>query len=160
MKKLRFLLFTPAVVLMCFIYSLSGADGEESSSLSLRVTQGIVSCIDAVFSLDDSEEQNLVGKLHLPVRKLAHMSEYALLYLLIYLPSLTYALRYKWFYYIIPLVVSFIYACSDEFHQSMIDARCGCFSDVLIDMSGVVIMGVVLAVWKVLRGRWKRKDSK
>ena len=158
-KKFRFLLFTPAIILMCFIYSLSGADGEESSSLSLKVTRGIVNCIDKVFSLDENEEQDLVGKLHLPVRKLAHMSEYALLYLLIYLPLLTYKLKGKMLYYIIPLISSFLYACSDEYHQSMIDARCGCFSDVLIDTSGAVLMGLALLGVSWLRGRRKRVRS-
>jgi VanZ family protein len=32
---------------------------------------------------------------------------------------------------------SFLYACSDEYHQTFVEGRIGQFSDVLIDMVGV-----------------------
>ncbi len=36
-------------------------------------------------------------------------------------------------------ILSFLYACSDEAHQSFVSGRVGQFSDVVIDMKGAVI---------------------
>ena len=40
------------------------------------------------------------------------------------------------------MFAGFIYACSDEFHQAFVPGRVGQFSDVLIDMIGVLV-GVI-----------------
>ena len=86
-KKFRFLLFVPALLFMCMIFSFSGETGEESSSLSLTVTTTVVDSINDVIydkTMSNDSYQNLIDTLHTPVRKLAHMSEYAILYLLIF----------------------------------------------------------------------------
>lgn len=65
------------------------------------------------------------------------MSEYALLSL-----SLVYGFSKNHFsfkkIYFYSLLVSFLYACSDEFHQLFMNGRAGQLNDVFIDMIGSI----------------------
>lgn len=54
----------------------------------------------------------------------------------------TYPLRFKCF---ISLLVSFLYACSDELHQFFVGGRSASFRDVLIDSTGACI-GILLTL--------------
>jgi VanZ family protein len=83
--------------------------------------------------------------LHFLVRKAAHMSEYGVLLL-----SFVYG-----FYknklslnkvYLYSLLCTFLYACSDEFHQYFVGGRAGQFRDVLIDTTGGIIMLIIIAI--------------
>lgn len=144
---IRLLLFIPMIIMMYIIYSFSAKEGPESSSLSLEVTTDIVETIDTVIYNDNLNEQtysNWVNKLHLPVRKCAHMCEYALLTLLGFMPLFAYSIRYTISHYIIPISISFMYACTDELHQRFISQRSGQFKDVCVDMCGVLIMTILL----------------
>jgi VanZ family protein len=38
---------------------------------------------------------------------------------------------------------AFVVACSDEIHQSFLPGRVACFSDVMIDTSGAVVLGLI-----------------
>jgi VanZ family protein len=49
---------------------------------------------------------------------------------------------------IIVIFIVFIYACSDEFHQSFIVGRGAHFTDVLIDTAGGVISIFMLELWR------------
>lgn len=159
----RLVLFIPALVMMYIIFSFSSDDAKESSILSLEVTTDIVKAVDEVVydnSMDDTTFKDYVKKLHLPVRKGAHMTEYALLAILIFLPLLAYCIRFTFSHYLSPVVVVFLYACTDEFHQTYINGRAGQMTDVLIDTSGAVI-AIILAFLNVkLISYIKRKKSK
>ena len=52
---------------------------------------------------------------------------------------------------LLALFISFLYACSDEFHQLFINGRSGQVSDVLLDTIGAglgILMVVILRKWK------------
>ena len=154
MARNRFKLFlygglTAAV--MIFIFCMSAQDGTESGSLSewvlnTRFGQIIMSILPGLTGAGDE----------LDIRKYAHMSEYALLavcsvfffreLLLEYVPKSASASSF---------VLCFLYACSDEFHQSFVPGRAGLFSDVLIDSSGALI-----AILLVFFCFFVRKDLK
>ena len=70
------------------------------------------------------------------LRKLAHMAEYGLLFLL-WLRALQ---RPGW-----AAAITLAYAVSDEVHQSFVEGRVGSPVDVLIDAAGVAI---AFAVWR------------
>ena len=79
-----------------------------------------------------------LGGWDLVLRKLAHMAEFGLLYLLWRraLPGAS------------PLVAAAIavgYAISDELHQSTVEGRHGSAIDVLIDCAGVVVAHLTVA---------------
>jgi VanZ family protein len=77
------------------------------------------------------------GDMNMPVRKSAHMSEYAILYSLV-----------RWATYgttggtiarlSLPLVWSIGYAATDEYHQSFVPGRSASLWDVLVDSAGVI----------------------
>jgi len=47
------------------------------------------------------------------------------------------------------LLICFLYACSDEFHQSFVPGRGPSFGDVLIDTAGALTgIGIAVAVWQ------------
>jgi VanZ family protein len=82
--------------------------------------------------------KHYLGGFNVPIRKAAHMTEYAVLFLLsrwaTFGTTSNTALR-GW----IPALLSFAYACTDEFHQSFVPGRSAQFSDVLVDSTGILI---------------------
>ncbi|WP_179632138.1 VanZ family protein [Clostridium peptidivorans] len=84
------------------------------------------------------------------VRKAGHFTEYFILYVLLFHAlEDNYSLKQS---LIISLAITFLYACSDEFHQIFIPGREGRFRDVLIDTSGG-IFALILAVMMKVRGQ-------
>ena len=84
-----------------------------------------------------------LGTADLVLRKLAHMTEFGLLWFL-WLRALGAPARPG-----AAALVAVAYAASDEFHQSFVDGRHGTPVDVLIDATGVVIGW---AIWRARRG--------
>ncbi|MBU6452063.1 MAG: VanZ family protein [Cyanobacteria bacterium REEB67] len=84
---------------------------------------------------------------NVPVRKLGHISEFAILALL-YFQTITAFRRGAGQGDFEPkplrtalqaLLLAFAWACLDEVHQSFVPGRSAAFSDVLIDTSGMVL---------------------
>jgi VanZ family protein len=101
---------------------------------------------------DISEER--IAFVHFIVRKIAHLSEYAILGLLAaraFITSSRGALRSLWFLFSLLLVI--VYALSDEYHQSFVPARTGSIYDSLIDMTGGLIGLLLVALWRKVRDR-------
>lgn len=71
------------------------------------------------------------------------MSEYAILTLLGFL---TFSFLHGRRRVLIPIGVTFIYACTDEIHQLFVPGRAGRFTDVLIDTTGGIIMLLFIAL--------------
>lgn len=133
MKKIKY--FIPALIWMIFIFIMSHTNGNDSSNQSNFIAEIVLRFID----ID-------VETLTFLIRKAAHMSEYAILLLLIYY-GLSNTITYK-YNLLISLATTFIYACSDEFHQLFIPGRSGQFKDVLIDTSGGLIMLLIIYLWQ------------
>lgn len=90
------------------------------------------------------------------VRKCAHLSEYAVLAMLVWrarrrhLRITTHS--WPWPAAAEALWFAVLYAATDELHQTFVPSREGCLRDVCIDSSGAVA-GLFL-LWLV--GRWRR----
>lgn len=130
MKKIKY--FIPAFCIMFLIFGFSGQNGSQSSGLSSIITSWINTY------------------LHIPItefiiRKMAHMSEYALLALSLIYAFSKYQLPINRVY-IFSLLWTFLYACTDEFHQLFIGGRAGQFTDVLIDTSGAILMIILFHI--------------
>jgi VanZ family protein len=83
--------------------------------------------------------------IHFVVRKIAHFTEYAILAYLAaraFRTSPRAALANRWFLAALALIV--IYALLDEYHQTYVPSRTASIYDSLIDMSGGLIMLLVL----------------
>ena len=82
---------------------------------------------------------------HFVVRKIAHFTEYAILAYLAaraFCTSPRAALANRWFLAALVLIV--IYALLDEYHQTYVPSRTASIYDSLIDMSGGLVMLLVL----------------
>jgi VanZ family protein len=93
----------------------------------------------------------LSGNADFIIRKAAHFTEYFILYFLLYN-----ALKEDFYFThstMFALIITFLYAVSDEFHQSFVPGRGPAFKDVLIDTSGGVVCMVVIYLSKIIRKR-------
>lgn len=94
--------------------------------------------------------QSLVGQLAtFLVRKAAHFTEYLVLNILIF-NALGENMKFRK-KFILAIVLSFFYACTDEFHQTFIPGRDGKFKDVMIDTSGALFSYVIIKLSLKLR---------
>lgn len=88
------------------------------------------------------------------IRKSAHIAEYAILAYLWFRSLWTKPGRFipcvRW-----SMLLSILYAMSDEWHQTFVPGREGTLIDVVLDATGVAMMGLVL--WSAKRmgkGQW------
>ena len=142
---------------MTAIFLFSAQSGEESGKTSGEVSKVVAEITVKDFtSKPPVEQEQIVQKINLPLRKIAHMTEFGSLGALILLFLLTWkgSLLPR---YLLALVSTFLYACTDELHQMLSDNRGPQFRDVLIDLSGALIACTVI----LLIGLWikHRKGS-
>ena len=132
------------VVWAVVIFSFSAQPDTESSEISGHVSYRIVKMWNQVFGLKHSgpELEQMAQKIEYPVRKAAHMSEYAVLALLIF-QALTAFDRKK-----NRGCMSLAYAATDEFHELFVPGIAGRVTDVLIDSAGAFL--ALLAIHIIL----------
>ena len=130
----------PALFIMCSIGSFSGQTGEDSGQLSLSVSQKIIEVGNFIFQTDLPQEEidHLAEIIDGPVRKIAHMTEYALLAISLFIPFTLYQLKNMQRIALV-ICICISYACIDEFHQTFVNNRSGSIKDVLIDSIGVLV---------------------
>ena len=139
MKKNKYLILT--ILWMIFIFVMSQTPGNDSSKQSNFIVDIIIHILPITRDT-----------LSFIVRKCAHMTEYAILAFLIY----------KTIVHIVHIekslvksfIFTFLYACTDEFHQLFIAGRAGQFRDVCIDSTGALFMILIIYIIN------KRKDKK
>lgn len=146
------------VLWMTFIFSLSNDNGVKSTKRS----DGFIVRIVETFShkkLNDIEKEEIISKYVFITRKCAHLFIYFILGLLII--SFLYELgsvNYKSI--LIALLVSLLYACSDEIHQLFISGRSGKILDIIIDSIGSFI-GIMIYYffYKIRRCLYEQKET-
>ncbi len=87
---------------------------------------------------------------HSYIRKAAHFTEYAILAFLA-VRALAVSVRLHKWRYILPLLLVSMVAAIDEFHQSFEISRTGSIIDVILDISGGVVMIATLFLLKLPR---------
>ena len=146
------------ILLLCtfyIIFGFSGQDGEESSSISRKVTEFIV---DKIIKADEINRIELINNLQGIVRKLAHFSIYAVVGFLLMALVSTYDLDERK-RISISLIVGIIYAISDEIHQGFIPGRAAKVTDVMIDTMGVMVGILVLLLILTIANKIKIKNT-
>ncbi len=155
---LRLLLILLILADMALIFFFSAQNGEESGRTSGEVTKVVAEVTVKDFAERPKAEQNrILNKLHPIMRKAAHMAEFGVLGALTFLLLLTWKGR-VWWRFCASLTGSFVYACTDEWHQLLSEDRGARFSDVLIDTAGALIAcAAVLGVFLLIRRRKERR---
>lgn len=72
------------------------------------------------------------------IRKLAHFFEYAILFVLLFRAFKNTSKLPLAKIYLLSFIISFLYAATDEFHQTLVNGRSGMIRDVFIDTIGVL----------------------
>lgn len=135
------------IVWMLIIFLMSHQPGEVSSNQSELVLK--------IFSFIGIELNDYFGELAtLIIRKLAHFSEYMILFLLAYNVIRYYVNGRKKGLFV--LIFVFIYACTDEIHQYFIPGRNMAFKDVLIDTSGGIFGYIISIIFENFKFKKKR----
>lgn len=147
-KRTRIIISGIAVIIwMIVIFIFSAMTGEESGNLSSGLVHALLKNIPF---LAESELAHLV------VRKLAHMTEYAIFCLLIINLEKQIGFKIRLKHILIGIFISCIYAMTDEYHQSFVNERSGNIIDVGIDTLGAAIAGIIVFI--VSRFKNKEKD--
>ncbi len=126
---------------MICIFTFSEDNGEKSNKKS-DGTIIFLSRFIVGHKLNKKEQTKYINKYVVLVRKSAHF----IIYLILGLSIISLLYEYKIINtkaIIIALIVSILYACSDEIHQILIPGRTGKILDVLIDSTGAFI-GIII----------------
>lgn len=144
------------VLWMAVIFCFSSQPAEESSEVSGSVAYRLVSLADRLWEGDFTEQQRLIYAefIDYPVRKAAHMAEFAVLAVLAcaFMSSLGRPGRWR---YLWAAVFTALYAATDEVHQLFVPGRAGRVTDVCIDTLGAVIGLFFLFLCRLVYRRWK-----
>lgn len=150
MKKTicRILTGTAMFVWMMVIFFFSAQPAKESSEVSGTLAYRIVMLADETFDwgLNGPQKENYAESMQPPLRKAAHMTEFAVLCLLGFVFLKSMGIRGKRLY-AFSFGLTTIYAASDEIHQFFVAGRSCSFLDVVIDASGAGIAILLLGLF-------------
>lgn len=138
-----------ALLLVCWlivIFVFSAQPAGESKELSDGICYKLAVVLNRIFGFGYGAKElgALSVRLSFPIRKAAHMTEYAVLALLFYwnICLLEWHIKRKQIF-IAAWLGTIICAAVDEFHQLFVQGRCGTPKDVCIDAAGA-LMGLLL----------------
>lgn len=153
MKRTSYRMITGAFLLgwMLIIFWFSAQPAEQSQQMSGSVSYRIIESSDEMFrwGMTESEMKEWSERIDFPIRKGAHMAEYAVCAVF----SACFAIGYlTWSKKtaVLAFVITACYAMTDEIHQLFVPGRAGRVSDVCIDSLGAAIglllFGIVLKI--------------
>lgn len=151
-----------ALFWMCVIFAFSAQEQEESSAVSESFSYRMVRSADSFFGLNWNDEKlhQIASEIEGYVRKAAHMTEYAILSVLLYvwLGKWQFTTKKRM---LLAIIAAALYAASDEIHQLFVAGRSGRLTDVLIDSTGAML-GVFLFIGaeKCISFLWNRRRSR
>lgn len=157
---IRVLLLALILWWMYTIYDFSGDTGEQSQSLSDKITIKVVHIIEKNYdSLAPEEQKELFDHTSFYVRKIGHFGEFAILAILISFFVMTFEKlkANRKLLWIIPGVICFLYALSDEIHQGFVDGRTPKVFDVGVDTVGGLFGALFIFVIYIVVNKKKNK---
>lgn len=143
-----------SAAMICWIFSNSLANGEESTQQSTDVKEVIDTALTAVSGKD-------VDVPLLTIRKLAHFTEYFMLGICLYLAF--YFFKTRKIFILIPCAVCLIVPIIDENIQLTSDGRTFAVTDMLIDMGGAacgmaITLGICALILHIIKSRKARRS--
>lgn len=133
-KYIRWLMVLSWMVII-FVFSAQNSDNSSSNNRFV---------VDIFNSIGINIDELLGGQANFIIRKLAHMTEYYILFLLVF-NALKMDIKFKK-NLLVSILVVFVYASTDELHQSFVPGRACMFTDVLIDTAGagIALIGTII----------------
>lgn len=141
MKKLipiiGFILMILWMILIFYMSSRTNMELDSTKSFILNIMVKVFNG-DDFHLLDSVAQNNILSTYSYIVSKTAHFLEYGILCYFCYL-AFIYLKKYR-IRYIISVLICLIYAITDEYHQSFVSSRTPRVFDVIIDVTGAVMM--------------------
>ncbi len=141
---IRIILIIIILFITSIIFSFSNQNATESSGISAKVAEKLIEIQPKYKNITAEEKAELVKAYQKPVRKGAHFSIYTVLSISIASLTCTFKTENRK-RMIITLIAGFLYAVSDEIHQTFIEGRSGQVSDVILDTTGV-LLGIIIVI--------------
>lgn len=144
MRYVKYLAFVPMLCMMAIIWGFSANNGDASASQSQGIVTRIVLFAEKVTGKELTQKEQAVWeeRIHTPVRKVAHMTEYMIFACTVAFPFLLFRKTKRWVS-VFSLLYCICYASLDEIHQLFVPDRSGQLRDVLIDSIGICV-GVMI----------------
>lgn len=142
----------PAIAWMILIFA--GSTDALSAEQTSRFLVPFLRWLDPHISL------TMIAAIHLSVRKLGHVTEYAILAVLWWRAARALWPERFWWPVLASLGVSAVYAWLDEFHQSFVPSRTSSENDVMIDIFGAIAALVVCLAISQRTARQRLDESK
>lgn len=149
-KSKKLVYFIPSSIWMVVIFIFSNQQAESSNKNNFFIADVLRKGNVTLFKYIDYNFLNFL------IRKAAHITEYFILFILLY-----YAFK-KTFYknsQMKAAIITVLYACTDEFHQLFIPGREGKVRDVLIDSIGVFIGLFLIYIFEFIKKHKKKKRN-
>lgn len=150
-----------SIAWLLLIFNFSAMTSQDSNSKSTGLTEKLISkVLDATNeagitdSHPDAEKLSKATSLiNKPFRKVAHATVYFVLALiLLALGRIIFGSKKYLLTCVLALLFCFIFAMTDEYHQTFVDGRTGQFSDVIIDTAGacigILVFSSYYSIWK------------
>lgn len=151
-RRSRVWRYGPLLLWMGFIFFAS--TNEFSASNTSRIIRPLL-----LLFFPRMSEENL-NFAHFIVRKLSHLTEYAILGVLTaraFASSAHQTLRRRWFLFSLLLVAA--YALADEFHQLFVPSRTASLYDSLIDITGGLVALSLSLFWQKVKRREEKEKQ-
>jgi VanZ family protein len=143
--------WVPAIAWMILIFAGS------TDALSAEQTSRFI--VPFLLWLDPHMSWATVREIHFALRKMGHLTEYAILAALLWRALRTMSPSTGWRLAGITLLIAGTYAALDEFHQSFAVSRTASPNDVMIDICGAIFGLLICWAWSSRRGRKKVRLS-
>ena len=146
MKKIWLIIMI--ILWLGIIFMFSNTNSTNSNNLSRSIGGTIIKITNnlKITNITDENMEDIITTINKPIRKLAHITEYFILAILVF--NLLKKFKIKLAKYYLTFILCFSYSLLDEFHQTFINGRTGQFIDCLIDMIGVIIYLLIVIITK------------
>lgn len=174
-KKKLILIGIVAAIIIAWcttIFNLSGMSSENSNGKSRGIVeQAIVKVLDATNEAgitdshpDDEKLAKAAELINAPLRKVVHATVYFVLALLLLTISrIIFGSKKYLLSCAIAILLCFIFAMTDEYHQTFVDGRTGQMMDVMIDTAGACVGTLLFSsyylVWRIGNNLVKQRDK-
>lgn len=137
----KYLACIPAIGLALSIFWFSDQPADISTDMSDGVSHILLKLGSRLDLIQGPQEKyyEIMERMSMPVRKAAHVTEFAVFYFSLLFACYHWELRGKKLLWS-AFTLTVFYACTDEFHQLFVPGRAGQIKDVLIDSSGAFVI--------------------
>ncbi len=136
------------ILWMALIFYLSSQVANDSTTTTNIVVEIIYNLYKTIFK-NPLSINAFTNIFFTPIRKLAHFSEFLILGILAYLYISECKIKNN---YLWSMLLSFLYAISDEIHQIFVPGRYCAITDILIDtfgaFIGILFIHLIINKWK------------